>query len=207
MTAHLGAFAAGDSVHKKFTTFRPSTGAAFTLAGAPAVSVYKDGSTTQSTAGVTLTVDFDSVTGLHHVVVDTSADGTFYSSGSHFELVLTAGTVDGVSVAGTVIASFSLGRASAVVNTVRKNVALTAYMFKMVDATDFATAETGVTVTATRSIDGGAFGACANSAAEVSNGWYKINLAAADLNGSVIVLRFTGTGCAPTEHVILTQPT
>lgn len=93
------------------------------------------------------------------------------------------------------------------VNTLRKNVARANYMFKMVDETDLKTAETGATVTATRSIDGAAFAACANSIAEVSNGWYKIDLATTDLNGDVIVLRFTGTGCHPYEAVIITQPT
>lgn len=110
---HLGDFDASTVIDTKFTTYRPSTGAAFTLAGSPAVSVYKDNSTTQSTSGVTLTVDFDAVTGLHHVRVDTSADGTFYSAGSMFQVVLTAGTVDSVSVAGTVIAEFSLRKNSA----------------------------------------------------------------------------------------------
>lgn len=93
------------------------------------------------------------------------------------------------------------------VNVVRKNTALSAFMFKMVDATDLKTAETGVTVAATRSIDGAAFGACTNSVTEVSNGWYKIDLSAGDLNGDVVVLRFTGTGCHPTEIVLTPQPT
>lgn len=97
--------------------------------------------------------------------------------------------------------------ASASLNTIRKNTGFTGYMFKMVDATDLKTAETGVTVTATRSIDGNSFSACANSITEVSDGWYKINLATTDLNGNVIVLRMTGTGCHPYEAVIITQPT
>ena len=69
------------------------------------------------------------------------------------------------------------------------------------------TPKTGLTVTPTRSIDGGAFSACANSVSEVSNGWYKINLAAADLNGDVIVPRMTAAGAAPHEAVLFTQPT
>lgn len=108
MSKYLGDFAAGDILDFKFTTFRPSTGAAYTLAGTPAVSVYKSNSTTQSTTGVTLTVDFDSVTGLHHVRVDTSADGTFYADGSQFEVVITAGTVDSVSVVGACVGRFTL---------------------------------------------------------------------------------------------------
>lgn len=108
MSKYLGDFGAGDTLDFKFTTFRPSTGAPFTLAGTPAVSVYKDNSTTQSTAGVTLTVDFDAVTGLHHVRITTASDGTFYADGSAFECVITAGTVDSVSVVGSCIGRFTL---------------------------------------------------------------------------------------------------
>jgi hypothetical protein len=90
---------------------------------------------------------------------------------------------------------------------ITKNTALANFMFKMVDATDHVTAETGITITATRSLDGAAFASCANSASEVGNGWYKIDLAAGDLNGNVVVLKFTGTGCDTTEVEIITQPT
>lgn len=79
-----------------------------TLAGTPVVSVYKNNSTTQSVAGVTLSVDFDSITGCHNVKVDTSADGTFYAAGNTFQLVVTAGTVGGNSLVGFVVDGFSL---------------------------------------------------------------------------------------------------
>ena len=109
---HMGDYDTSAVIYGKFTTYRPSTGAAFTLGGTPALSVYKDNSTTQSTTGVTLTADFDSVTGLNHFAIDTSADGTFYSAGSFFDIVITAGTVDSVSVVGTVVASFTLRKDS-----------------------------------------------------------------------------------------------
>jgi hypothetical protein len=110
---HLGDYDASTVIYGKFTTFRPSTGSAFALGGTPALSVYKDNSTTQSTTGVTLTVDFDTVTGLNHFAIDTSADGTFYSAGSNFDIVITTGTVDGVSVVGSVVASFTIRKNSA----------------------------------------------------------------------------------------------
>lgn len=113
MSKHLGDYDTSAVIYGKFTTFRPSTGATFTLGGTPALSVYKDNSTTQSTTGVTLTADFDSVTGLNHFAIDTSADGTFYSAGSFFDIVITTGTVDSVSVTGTVVASFTLRKNSA----------------------------------------------------------------------------------------------
>jgi len=111
--SYLGDYATSAVIYGKFTTYRPSTGEPYTLAGTPALSVYKDGSTTQSTTGVTLTVDFDSVTGLHHFAIDTSADGTFYAAGSNFDVVITAGTVDSVSAVGSVVGSFSLAKVAA----------------------------------------------------------------------------------------------
>lgn len=108
MSKSLGDFDTSTVIYGKFTTYRPSTGASFTLGGTPALSVYKNNSTTQSTTGVTLTADFDSVTGLNHFAIDTSADGTFYAAGGFFDIVITTGTVDSVSVVGTVVGSFTL---------------------------------------------------------------------------------------------------
>jgi len=110
---YLGDYDTATVIYGKFATFRPSTGACFTLGGTPALSVYKDSSTTESTAGVTLTPDFDSRTGLNHFAIDTSADGTFYAAGSNFDVVITAGTVDSVSVVGAVVAHFTLRKNSA----------------------------------------------------------------------------------------------
>jgi len=409
----LGDFETSSIIYHKFTTFRPSTGAPFTLAGTPAISVYKDNSVTQSTTGVTLTVDFDSVTGLNHVAIDTSADTSFYSAGSFFDIVITTGTVDSVSAVGSVVERFTLRKnsarniirsgtaqaggansitldaaasatnglydpsmllivagtgagqnrmivsydgtskvavvdrtwrtnpdstsvfsiypidngfsvneglaagggastitlnsnaiatdniyngqliqirggtgsdqvrmvlsyvgatkvatvtpawtttpdttsvyemmpagyvqgvgASGIADTaftagaltaiggapwdiaraghttagtfgagvpttyqIRKNVAINAFPLIMSDSTSHAPV-TGKTVTATRSIDGAAFAACANSVTEVGNGDYVINLAAADLNGNTIVLRFTAAGCDDTLISLITQ--
>lgn len=113
MSKSLGDFDATTVVYGKFTTYRPSTGAPYTLAGTPALSVYKDNSTTQSTTGVTLTADFDSVTGFNHYAIDTSTDGTFYSAGSFFDVVVTTGTVDSISAVGTVVGSFTIRKTSA----------------------------------------------------------------------------------------------
>lgn len=109
MSKFLGDFTAGDVIDFKFTTYRPSTGAPFTLAGSPVISVYKNNSTTESIAGVTLSVDFDSRTGMHHVNIMTASDGTFYANGGEFECVITTGTVDSVSVVGACIGRFTLG--------------------------------------------------------------------------------------------------
>ena len=106
----------GDTFDIKFSTRSFSTGAPTTLAGTPVVSAYPGNSTTQLTAGITLTVDFDTVTGLHNVrVVATSGNG--YATATNYALVITTGTVGGVSVVGEVIGSFSIEARSAVMPT------------------------------------------------------------------------------------------
>lgn len=110
--SYIGDYAPATIVYGKFTTYQPSTGATFALVSG-VLSVYKDNSVTQSTTGVTLTASFDSVTGLNHYAIDTSADGTFYSAGSNFDIVITTGTIDSVSVVGSVVGSFSLNKVAA----------------------------------------------------------------------------------------------
>lgn len=105
--AYYGDIAPSAVIDFKFTTKSSATGVPDTLSGGT-VSLYKDNNTTQSTAGVTLSANFDSVTGLNNVNIDTSADGTFYSAGSNFTAVLTAGTVGGVSAVGYVLGDFSI---------------------------------------------------------------------------------------------------
>ena len=107
----IGDFTAGKTVIVRFNTHQ-ADGTPITLAGTPAISVYKN-STTESTTGVSLTVDYDGRTGLHHVAVDTSADGTFYAAGNDFDLIITTGTVDSISVVGTKVGSFSLANRAA----------------------------------------------------------------------------------------------
>jgi hypothetical protein len=297
---NLGDRRRSSSITFKFST-KGTTQAPITLAGTPAISVYKEGSTTETTTGVTLTVDYDTRTGMHNVVIDTSADTTFYAPNNDFQVVITTGTVDGVSVVGTVIAQFSiekfymgdayigtaqsagaqtlelqaadtgragdyveiisattgaqqlnqlvslvsgdnwnlarawdttptgtiiyrrsagflpstnaeiasavrteltteLARIDAAVSTraapgdsgFKKNTAFNNFMIQLRDSTNHLP-KTGATVTATRSLDGAAFGACANAVTEVSNGWYKINLAASDLNADAVAFKFTAT--------------
>lgn len=86
---------------------------------------------------------------------------------------------------------------------IRTNTALSNFSFLMVDSAG--DPATGLTVTAQRSIDGAAFGACANAVAELSNGLYLIDLAASDLNGTVITLRFTAAGADDRILTIITQ--
>ena len=226
---HVGDYTLEDTLTIPFTTRSFSTGIPTILVSGE-VQIYEDDSVTQITAAETTTVSLDSVVGFNLVsIAATAANG--FENGKSYTAILSAGTVGGVSVVGEVVGHFTIGRSAAAVDLanatdglgaikaetalivadlpqrVTKNVALANFPIKMVDATDYATAETGLTVTATRSLDGAAFGACANAVSEVASGWYKINLDAADLNGDTVVLRFTATGAAPREVVLITQPT
>lgn len=117
--SYLGDFAKGDTIDLYFTTVNAS-GVPTTLSGTPAASVYKNNSTTQSTSGVTLTTDFDGVTGLNQVRITTNSDGTFYDVDGSFSVVLTTGTVGGSSVVGYVVGSFSLENRKGIVDKLLK---------------------------------------------------------------------------------------
>jgi hypothetical protein len=102
---HLGERRVSDTVVFDFTT--AVNGVPSSLAGSPALSVYKN-STTESTSGITFTQDYDGRTGFNHVVIDTSSDSTFYAADNDFSVVVTTGTLSGVSMVGFVVGAFRL---------------------------------------------------------------------------------------------------
>lgn len=101
-----------------FTTHAASGAAVAPSTGFEAADVilYKNGSATQKTTtnGITMTSPFDSVTGLHCLVIDTSVDTGdigFWTAGAHYTAVLSPDeTVDSLAVV-KVIATFSLALA------------------------------------------------------------------------------------------------
>ena len=206
----------------KFSTHK-ADGTPITLAGTPVVKVYKGSATTTETAtGVTLAVDFDSVTGLHNVLIDLSADA-FYATANDYSVVITTGTVDSVSVVGTVLATFSIqnrvvsavtGAVGSVTGAVtiaasqlvfKKNVARANFAFPMFDSAG--ALKTGLTVTAVIRKDAGAsFSALAGSVTEIgTTGWYTVDFAQAETNADTIAFSTTATGALPTTFTILTQ--
>lgn len=89
---------------------------------------------------------------------------------------------------------------------IKKNTECAAFSFAMFDSTDHVSLKSGLTVTATRSLDGAAFGACANAVSEIgTTGVYKITLAAADTNADIVVLKFTATGADVVAYTIKTS--
>ncbi len=109
MAIHLGDFLKGATVRVPFNT-AGADGASVTIATNGEVRVYKDGGTTQITAGATLSEDFDAITGLHYAVIDTS--DAAYTMPGEYDVAVVNNTIDGQTVSAW-IGSFSLGRITA----------------------------------------------------------------------------------------------
>lgn len=82
------------------------SGASITRSTNGTIQVYKDDGTSESTAGITDTEDFDSLTGIHNCKIDLSADA-FYVTGHDYSVVLAGATIDGETV-NAVLATFSI---------------------------------------------------------------------------------------------------
>lgn len=102
---YLGDFSAGQLVYAPWST-QSGVGASITRATDGTVSVYKDNNGTQSVAGVTDDEDFDSITGIHMVIIDTGADA-FYEAGHDYTIVLTGAVIDGETV-NAILGTFSI---------------------------------------------------------------------------------------------------
>lgn len=116
MVSFFGDYDMTETVYIPFNTFSsddPSASVTITDLAAADVEIHKDGGTTQrsSDAGVTVSIDFDSVTGNHMVSIDLSdnSDAGFYSAGSTYQVRMEGTTIDGATV-NAWIGAFSIGR-------------------------------------------------------------------------------------------------
>jgi hypothetical protein len=101
----IGNFKKGQIVRVKFNTFSQAKVPA-TPSVNPVVTIYKD-SVTEFTTGVTQpTINFDGRVGVHEFVIDTS--DPVYEIGKDYDVMLTAGTVDGLDLSRTIIRTFSI---------------------------------------------------------------------------------------------------
>lgn len=121
--------------------------------------------------------------------------------------------VDVVGLTGTVTAVVVGGTIATVTNpvtlatgqlTVKRDQALAGFTFPMYDATSGNPA-TGLSVSCSISIDGATLAGSTNAPTEVGSGIYKLNLAAADLNGTVITLVFVASAASATIVTLITQ--
>ncbi len=116
----LGPQVVGSTIY--FTGTTAINGVPTDMAGSPAISVYKN-SITQSTSGVTFTVPFDTTTGLFQVIVDTSSSSSFYATDNIFSIVVTTGTLGGISMVGYTLGTFQLTTSQTTVNATLNAVA------------------------------------------------------------------------------------
>jgi hypothetical protein len=78
------------------------------------LAVYKAGNATPRTADITLDIAWNAVVGMHHVSIVTT--NAFYALATDYTCIIAAGTVDGVSVVGRVLAHFSLENRKATID-------------------------------------------------------------------------------------------
>jgi hypothetical protein len=88
---------------------------------------------------------------------------------------------------------------------IQKNAAFNNLEFLMVLTADHVTPAPGVAVTGQRSVDGGGFVNISGAIAEVSNGIYQVDLAAADTNGDVITYKFSAATADDTFITVTTS--
>lgn len=97
---NLGSVLTDDTIRIPFNTYDGS-GASVTVTDLAAsdVHIHKDGSLTQraSSNGITVSIDYDGVTGNHYIVIDLSdnSDAGFYAADSVYDVRLEGITVDG----------------------------------------------------------------------------------------------------------------
>lgn len=118
---YFGDFAEDDTVDIPFNTFTsddPSASSTITNFVNTDVHIHKDGGLTQrnNAAGITVSVNFDGITGNHLVKIDTS-DNTvagFWVTGSEYQVRIEGATVDGATI-NVWIGAFSIERAGGVI--------------------------------------------------------------------------------------------
>lgn len=211
-----------------------SSTANIVVVGAPA-TVYTyptTGILAPATSGRTLVVDASGLADANMVKAGPSGSGTaqtardlgasvLLSSGTGTgQVSLSSGLVSLASaqtfnmtgnITGNVSGSVGSVTAGVTIDTtnrpgIRKNTALSNFEILMTDSTNHNPA-TGLTVSVTRSIDGGAFAAgTLGTVTAVSNGIYKFDFGAGDLNGDVITVRATATGADDLFFTIKTSP-
>ena len=77
-------------------------------------------------------------------------------------------------------------------------------VFTMVDATDFNTLETGVTVTITASKNGSVLATPGGVITEIASGYYKLQTKTADTDTlGPLAFYATGTGCMPRTFLVM----
>lgn len=87
----------------------------------------------------------------------------------------------------------------------KRATAVSPYVLFLVDASNRPIGKTGAAPAVTLSKDGAAFAAVAGSATEISSGFYKVSLSAAELDARIVAVRATASGADPWNDIFLTD--
>ncbi len=124
MVLLLGDYDTTETVIIPFNAFSsddPSASVTITNLAAADIKIHKDGGTAQraSASGITVSIDFDSITGNHIVAIDLSdnTDAGYYEAGSRYQVRMEGATIDGATV-NAWIGAFSIGRTISAAATV-----------------------------------------------------------------------------------------
>ena len=114
MSSYLGDFDEDATVYLMFNTFTsddPSASCTITNLTNTDVHIHKDDSLTDrcNAAGITVSIDFDGVTGSHMIKIDTSDDTVagFWQTGHDYFVRIEGTTIDGATI-NAVVAHFSI---------------------------------------------------------------------------------------------------
>ena len=114
MIPYLGNFVEDDTIYMVFNTFTsddPSASCTITDFANTDVHIHKDDGLTQrnNAAGITVSVDFDGITGSHMVKIDTSDDtvGGFWVVGHDYFVRIEGTTIDGATI-NSMVGHFSI---------------------------------------------------------------------------------------------------
>lgn len=111
MSVYLGDYALNSTIYMLWST-NTADGSSATRQFNGTIRVYRNNNTTFSLAGITDIEDFDSVTGIHSIAIDTTQDTGFYVGNSDYEVTVVDVTVDGVSNINAVLGHFTITKLS-----------------------------------------------------------------------------------------------
>ena len=224
---YLGDYAEDyNDLNFKFNTHK-ADGTPSTFSGT--VCVHKSNEVSSSTAGVTLSINFNSTTGLNNVKLDLSSDA-FYEKQKDYQVLVSSGVVDSISVTGTELASFSIenrfndktGYAlspsgivdvwtynnrtlTSIDNAFPRGEAVNDLTFLMKSSTNHVSGATGLTVSGVVRKDSGSFAEVTGSISEIAYGLYGIDeISSTEMDAKIITLRFFATGADDTFIELIT---
>ncbi len=119
MPNYLGDFAEDATVRGCSNLTDKTNAGPITIGGTPSWAVYRKGSTTEITSGITVNVDFDTRTGMVDWSVDMSSSASYIAQADYYLAQVGSATVDGTSITGTILGEWSCENRFAEVDVVK----------------------------------------------------------------------------------------